>query len=102
MKTVYFCLKLAQNIELQIERLDHILDRHPELCSLLTELSLTIQNPELVLLKETGELLFIRWFKDVLNGKFMTVVVIKSDTINRWWVVTAFVTRKLPHGELYE
>ncbi len=61
-----------------------------------------MKNPEMILLKITGELLLIRWFQHVINGKFIVAVVVNSETSNRKWVVTAFVSRKCPIGELYE
>lgn len=85
MWTKYFCKKLVGQIELSKERLAHIQDRHPDL----------------ILLKPTGEILLIHWFPHVLNGKFLTVVVIIDDSLNRNWIITAFVTRKLPKGDLY-
>ena len=98
----YLCLKLGQIIELNTERLDHIFERHPELQDFESELELTVRNPEIILQKQTGELLLIRWFENVINGKFITAVVINDQITERKWVVTAFITRRCPKGELYE
>lgn len=102
MNREYFCSKLRQRVELTKERLTHILERHPELLDFPDELQLTINSPEVILKKVTGELLLIRWFHHVINGKFISVVVINDEVSDRKWVVTAFVSRKSPSGELYE
>ncbi len=102
MNIAYFCSKLGQIIELNSDRLDHIFKRHSELQDFPNELELTIISPDLILKKFTGELLLIRWFQHVINGKFITAVVITDELNDRKWVVTAFVSRKIPSGELYE
>lgn len=102
MNLEYYCSQLGQKIELNTERLDHIFERHPELQDLANELELTIKDPEIILKKVTGELLLIRWFHNVINGKFITAVVVNNQAHGRKWVVTAFVSRKCPTGDLYE
>ncbi len=102
MQTEYLCLKLGQIIELSPERLSHILQRHVELRDFLLEFELTINNPEFILQKQAGELLLIRWFENIINGKFITAVVINDQTLDRKWIITAFITRTCPKGELYE
>lgn len=102
MEMRYFCSKLGQIVELNLERLDHIYERHSELQDFAIELELTIKNPDIILQKITGELLLIHWFENVINGKFITAVVINDQVKERKWVVTAFTTRSCPKGELYE
>lgn len=102
MNKEYFCSQLGHSVELSKERLVHIFERHPELQDFADELELTINNPEFILKKVTGELLLIRWFRHVINGKFITAVVVNNESFERKWVVTAFITRKSPKGELYE
>lgn len=82
--------------------MNHIFERHPELQDFESELELTIRNPEIILQKQTGELLLIRWFENVIDGKIITAVVINDQITKRKWVVTSFITRSCPKGGLYE
>ncbi len=78
----------------------HIESRHPELIMFRKEFEETIFRPEKLIRKTTGELLLVRWDSNIFNGKYL-VVVIKADTI-RPWIITSFVSRKMPVGENYE
>lgn len=102
MYCIYLSISLGKTIELSQNRFNHILDRHLELKAFLYEFDITIARPDLVLQKDTGEILFIKWFDNVLSGKFITVVVICDELLNRNWVITAFITRSCPKGKLYE
>lgn len=95
-----FCQSLDIDLHLTKERLDHIIKRHPEFKNLNREFRDTVYRPNFILKKTTGELLLISWHPQLFNGKFM-VVVIRMDSI-RSWIITAFLSRKRPIGELYE
>ncbi len=45
--------------------------------------------------------LFSRWYTDVKKGKHVVVVVVSElDAVNRHWVITAHMTRRLIEGEV--
>lgn len=95
-----FCQSLDVDLHLTKERLKHIIERHPEFKNLVQEFRETIYRPNFILTKVTGELLLVSWHPQLFSGKFM-VVVIRSAP-ERSWIITAFLSRKLPVGELYE
>ncbi len=44
-------------------------------------------------------LLFSRWLTDVRGGKYVVVVVVSDQTpVERHWVITAYIARKLAEG----
>ena len=95
-----FCQSLDLDLNLTSERLNHIVQRHPEFKNLAKEFRDTVNRPDYIIKKLTGELLLVSWHPQLFNGKFI-VVVIRIDTV-RSWVITAFLSRKRPIGELYE
>jgi hypothetical protein len=45
--------------------------------------------------------MFARWFDDIMGGKNVIVVVVSTEaTAARHWVVTAFLSRSAPKGDL--
>jgi len=45
--------------------------------------------------------LFSRWFPDLLGGKHVVAVVVSEPgPVERHWVITAYVARKLAGGEV--
>ena len=45
--------------------------------------------------------MFSRWFDALRGGKHIVVVVVSQySSPRRYWVITAYVTRKLTGGEL--
>lgn len=95
-----FCQVFERDLHLTNERKEHILIRHPELRSFKEEFQQACHTPDFLLKKSTGEILLVRWYSQIFNGKFMVVVV--RTTPERIWIVTAFLSRKKPIGELYE
>lgn len=95
-----FCQNLDIDLHLTGERRNHIFRRHPELGNLINEFCETINRPDFIVKKGTGELLLVSWHPQIFNGKFM-VVVIRKDS-KRSWIITAFLSRKRPIGDLYE
>lgn len=95
-----FCQSLDIDLNLTDERLNHIIGRHPEFENLINEFCETINRPDFIIKKETGELLLVSWHPQIFNGKFM-IVVIRKDS-KRSWIITAFLSRKRPSGEQYE
>ncbi len=94
---------LAAAVELPDERAQHIIDQHPELAQDLDALiASTLADPDLVRTSPrfAGARRFSRWFDVVRGGKHVVVVVVSNTTpIQRHWIVTAFITRRLAQGE---
>jgi hypothetical protein len=75
-----------------------ILDLLPEF---LAEIEQTLLQPDEVRKGERieSETRFYRWFEQVKGGKYVAVVVV-SETApeTRHWIVTSYITRRLPVG----
>jgi hypothetical protein len=100
LEELIFCQVLDQDLHLTLERRRHIYSRHPELKSLEKEFQNTILLPEVILKKITGEYLLVKWHSFVFGGKFI-VIVFKKDKL-RSWIITAYLSRKMPAGEFCE
>jgi len=47
----------------------------------------------------TGRL-FSKWYSDIRQGRHIVVVVERTTTPKRYWVVTAYIARRLATGEI--
>ena len=98
--TFFSCPYLGGQVELNEERERHIRDGHGELLPERVELiELTLAAPERIQRKipDDNSLQFCRWHHDL--GKYIVVVVV-NDSRPRKWIVTAYVTHRLPGGEI--
>jgi hypothetical protein len=93
-----FCHAIDQDIALTAERETHILERHPELRALQLEFYETINLPDFILRKSTGEHMLVKWHQKKFNGKYIVIVVNINPTRN--FIITAYLSRKLPNGDL--
>ena len=103
MKT-YPCPYLGAEVELSDERENHIAETHPELLPEHEErLGETLSDPDQVRRSRrfANARLFSKWYDDLTSGKHLVVVVV-SEAVpkSRDWVVTAYVTRKIPEGDV--
>jgi hypothetical protein len=98
------CPYLKGTVELTQERERHIAERHPDLLpEYRKEMIETLAQPEQIRRsKRFGNAkLFSRWYTDVKKGKYVVVVVVsESDAMNRHWIITAYLTRRLVEGEV--
>lgn len=100
----FFCPYLEHTVELTDERLEHICHVHPELSSIYeSALYLTLNEPDQV--RQSSRFkqakLFTRWFDSILDGKYIVVVVVHSvEESERYWIITAYVARKLSGGKI--
>lgn len=96
------CPYLKTHVELTEERETHIREKHPEILPQYRDhIDQTLADPDEVR-RDTrfpNSLLFSHWFPDVKGGKFIVVVVV-ADSLpaDRYWIVTAYVARKLSGG----
>jgi hypothetical protein len=100
---MYFdCPYLNSQVELTEERLQHIIQTHPELINIYQDaLANTLFNPDQVRLSSrfNNTRLFTKWFKGIRQGKYLIIVVVNdSMPNNRNWIITAYIARKLTGG----
>jgi hypothetical protein len=91
------CPYLRGQVELTAERWDHIAERHPDLLpGDEPRIAETMAEPDSVRRNSRADntRLFTRWFPDLHGGKHVVVIVASAD--RRDWIVTAFITRRLP------
>ena len=97
------CSYFQGKIELPDERAEHIAENHPYLLpEHLDRIAVTLVDPDQIRrsVHFSSGYLFSRWFGDLLGGKHVVVVVItESPPSARYWIVTAYIARKLAEGE---
>ena len=101
MARLFRCPYLDADVELTDERESHVMMRHPGLGAGLPErLTSTLAEPGLVMQsrRSPSALLFSRWYDDLLNGKFLVVVV--EGEAGRRWIVTAHPSEAEIRGEV--
>jgi hypothetical protein len=98
------CPYLSSDVELSAERENHITVSHPDLLPEFREyLIRTLHDPDQVRLSARFKKarLFTRWFDSVRGGKYIVVVIIsENNPVNRHWVVTAYIARRLSGGDI--
>jgi hypothetical protein len=85
------------------ERERHIADRHPDLLPAHRHrVRDVIQDPDLVRrsTRSSTARLFSRWYSDMRRGRHVVVVIEHAAAVNRYWVVTAYIARRLAAGEI--
>jgi hypothetical protein len=82
--------KSGLSIRLPEERWQHIMDGHPELANLRSEIVQAIEAPDKILAGGDGELLAI---KPLDNGKILVVVYRECEEDG--FVITAYLTRRI-------
>jgi hypothetical protein len=95
------CPILRADVELTDERESHISVQHSDLLPEYRRLVIeTLTDPDYVLRsdRDLAARRFFRWFPPLLGGKFVVAVVNFDATAERFWIVTAHITRRLPKG----
>jgi hypothetical protein len=88
----------SQSVELTEERWRHIIAEHPIMSEHREKLPSVLADPDYVKRSKRDEavLLYYRYFTDILDGKFLLVVVKKGA--KRSFILTAYVTRSIMKG----
>ena len=97
----FSCPWLRGEIELTTERERHIADRHPDLLPAYRHrIAEVLADPDAVRRspRSATARLFSRWYSDIRRGRHIVVVV--QGSAGRYWVVTAYTTRRLATGEI--
>lgn len=100
MPEYYPCSYLGDLVEVTDERYAHILKGHTDLVlRYWAKVPETLAHPNQVFRsdKDPDGTVFIKWYDDL--QKNILVVVIR-DANGRLWLVTAYMTRKIPKGEV--
>ncbi len=96
------CPYLQSEVELTDERWQHILDKHPDLLpEYVAQMVTTLRDPDEVRRDERFPRthLFSRWYAEVNKGKLVVVAVVSEPAPSlRYWIVTAYSTRRLRQG----
>jgi hypothetical protein len=89
----------SQPVELTEERWQHIVTEHPIMGDHREKLPTVLADPDYVKRSKRDKdvLLYYRYFTDILDGKFLLVVV-KKD-LQRSFILTGYVTRSIMKGE---
>jgi hypothetical protein len=101
--TSYPCSYLGGEVELSDERESHIAETHPELLpEYKDQIGETLRDPDQVRRSRrfANARLFSKWYDDVVKGTHLVVVVVSEAMPNsRNWIVTAYVTGRIPEGD---
>lgn len=96
----FWCPRFQSLVELTAERSRHVEEGHPDLLpSHAARLRDTLLAPDRVRpsSRRPCAWLFSRWYPDGRLGRHVVVVVIQDAApSNRYWVATAYHTRRLP------
>ena len=99
----FFCPYLGAQVDLLPERERHIAERHPDLLPEHRQcIADTLRDPDQVRRSTRfGKArLFSLWFDSVRGGKHVAVVVVtESGPVDRHWIITAYLARRLAQGE---
>ena len=83
-------------IRLTDERIRHITENHPEIKSCISWILETIENPDLILAGDFGEMIAVRLFKKtpVTNDKYLTVIYKETSKLDGF-ILTAYFSRSI-------
>ena len=104
MVTHFTCPYLGGTVELTDEREQHIAANHPDLLPAYRWcIAEALTDPDQVRRSERfgNARLLSRWFSSVRDGKQVVVVVVtETGVVNRHWIITAYMARRLTGGEI--
>ncbi len=90
---------LGNHIELTSERKIHILLYHPDLKPYFSKIKKVLLKPSDIRISKSDPnvLLFYKYFANIIGGKYIVVTV---KTNGRWFVLTAYLTKRKLSGEI--
>lgn len=91
---------LSKEIELTLERKQHILLYHPDLKPYLKFIKDVLMQPDDIRKSKSDQhvLLFYKFFANIKDGIYIMVAV---KTNGRWFVLTSYLTRHMISGGSY-
>lgn len=89
----------SQPVELTEERWQHIVTEHPIMREYRDRIATVLAEPDYIKRSKRDEQvqLYYRYFADILDGKYLLIVVRKHPA--RSFVLTGYVTRTVMKGE---
>ena len=91
---------LDKVIDLTEERFEKIKKSHPEvILDLMNEFEATIVTPDFVIIKP-NQYKLVKKIMYKGKRKWLAVIVIWDKSINRYWIVTAYISRLPIKGEI--
>ena len=83
-------------IRLPDERIKHIRENHPEMKNCTSWILETVENPDLILAGDFGELIATKLYKKtpVTSYKYLTVVYKETSTLDGF-ILTAYFSRSI-------
>ena len=99
----FFCPYLSCAVELTVERLKHITERHPGILpKYQQQLEATLSNPDQIRQSaiDANALLFSKWFDTIRTGRYLIAVVISNSDSQRHWIITVYTARNFSKGEI--
>jgi hypothetical protein len=100
--TYFPCSYLESLVELTDERESHIANQHPDLLPDHRQcIADTLADPDQVRRSSRfgNARMFSRWFESLRGGKYTVVVVVSElEPSERYWIITAYIARKLAKG----
>lgn len=81
----------------------HIDERHPGLLPThRAKLAEVIASPDTIRWSNRSATarLFSRWYSDIGQGQHIVVVVQQDGLTGRYWIITAYMARRLAAGEI--
>jgi len=101
---LFSCPYLGGQVELTDERERHIAKQHPDLLPEHGQkIADTLAKPDKVRrsTRIANAWLLSRWFDTLRGGKHVVVAVVSQySSPRRYWIITAYVARRLTGGEL--
>jgi len=94
---------LRGEVELNDEREQHIIERHPDLLpDHRDRIATTLMDPDQVRRSERfgAAKLFSRWYDHLRGGKYVVAVVVSETDRGRHWLITAYIARTLAKGDM--
>jgi hypothetical protein len=102
--TYFPCPYLRGQVELTDEREQHIANTHPDLLPEHRDrIADTLADPDQIRRSSRfgNARMFSRWFDEVRGGKYVVVVVVSdAHPVNRHWIITAYIARRLAKGDI--
>ncbi len=96
------CGYLGREVVLTDERYEHIKIHHPDLLpEYESALIGALTDPDSVRKSDRfpNARLFTKFYEDIRSGRYAVVVVVSdTDPVERDWIITAYVTRKISGG----
>jgi hypothetical protein len=101
---LFSCPYLGHEVELTLEREQHIVNTHPDFLPDYRDCLIeTLANPDEIHLSKHSStaVVFIRWYDSIYTGKYVAVVV-ETEVVTpiRDWVLTSYISRKMPKGDV--